>query len=89
MELKDLTHEAAMDVRGGANSISQSSVNYGASGVVRVGGGSFNGSPVTITSQVVQANLTEQAAQITDVYKRDTKLSLVGSQVFAGFPFAL
>lgn len=89
MELKDLNTEAAMDIRGGANRIKQSSVNYGATGAVTVGGGAFNGSPVTVSSQVVQANLTEQAAQITDVYRHDTKLSVVGSQIFAGFPFAL
>jgi hypothetical protein len=87
MNIQDLTTEAALDIRGGANFISQSSVNYGASGAVSVGGGAFNGSPVTISSQIVQANVTEQAAQITDVYQRDTKLSLTGSQIFAGLPF--
>ncbi|MEM1435670.1 MAG: hypothetical protein AAGG11_16545 [Pseudomonadota bacterium] len=87
MNIKDLTTEAALDIRGGANAISQSSVNYGATGVVSVGGGAFNGSPVTISSQVVQANLTEQAAQITDVYQRDTRIGIAGSQLFAGLPF--
>ena len=87
MNIKDLTTEAAKDVRGGSNFISQSSVNYGASGSVSVAGGAFNGSPVSITSQVVQANLTEQAAQITYVYERETRIALTGSQIFAGLPF--
>ncbi|MFK7913429.1 MAG: hypothetical protein AB8B93_05905 [Pseudomonadales bacterium] len=90
MELKDITNEAELaTIRGGYNSISQSSVNYGATGSVSVSGHGFNASPVDITSNVLQSNLTQQSAAIHDVYKRDTRLNVLGSQISAGFPFAL
>lgn len=87
MEFKDITVAAELkEVRGG-NAIIQNSENYGVTGLVSVGGYGFNGSPVTVSSSVLQANKTDQAAAISDVYKRDTKLSLTASQVFAGFPY--
>ncbi|MFK7913423.1 MAG: hypothetical protein AB8B93_05875 [Pseudomonadales bacterium] len=90
MELKDIAVEvsAMQEIRGGANSITQSSVNGPVTGVVSVGGGAFNMSPVTVTSMVGQSNLTSQQALIEDRDIHTTTIDVVGSQISAGFPFA-
>ena len=87
MEIRDLNSEVKMeDVRGG-NSISQSSYNGPVAGVVSVAPGFSNGSPTTVSSSVLQGNVTQQAAAIHDLDKTDVSVAVVGSQLFAGFPF--
>ena len=84
MELKDLTSEATMEVRGGSNAIVQSSFNGPTTGLVAVHGSKFNLSPVSVTSGVLQQNETVQMAAIDDLYKRDLSLTFDQSQLQLG-----
>ena len=84
MELKDLTHAAAKDVRGGSNYISQSSYNGPASALVGVHGSKFNLSPVSVASDVLQQNTTTQMAAIDDMKSHDLAISLDQSQLSLG-----
>lgn len=90
MELKDIAVAAELkSVRGGSNSITQSSVNGPATGAVTVAGHGFNLSPVSVTSMVGQANVTSQQALIEDHDSYSTSVGIVGSQIWAGFPFGV
>jgi outer membrane cobalamin receptor len=93
MEIKDIaaTVERMEEVRGG-NSIAQSNAVGGVVSAINVGGHGFNLSPVDVQSSVIQANETNQAAQIIDRDDYRSSLSLVGSQVnmdygWGRFPF--
>ena len=88
MELKDIAVAADLEtVRGGSNTIVQSSVNGPVSGAVAVGGLGFNLSPVNIQSTVGQANVTTQQALIEDYDLSTTTIDIMASQISAGFPF--
>jgi hypothetical protein len=84
MQLKDLTSEATMDIRGGSNSIGQSSYNGPALGQVGVHGSKFNLSPVSVTSDVLQQNSTVQMAAIDQLHSTDLNLSFDQSQLHLG-----
>ncbi len=88
MEIKDITVsvEKMEEVRGG-NSITQTSTNGYVAGAVAVGGWASNGSPNYVTSSVSQANLTSQQALIEDHDITTVDVDILGSQIFAGFPF--
>ncbi|MGI9326171.1 MAG: hypothetical protein ACR2PZ_13185 [Pseudomonadales bacterium] len=88
MEMKDIAVEleSMESVRGG-NAIVQNSVNGPVTGAVAVSGGGFNLSPVTVSSLVGQSNSTTQQALIEDHDIYSTSVEVVGSQIFAGFPF--
>lgn len=88
MEMKDIAVEleSMESVRGG-NAIVQNSVNGPVTGVVEVSGGGFNLSPVNVSSLVGQSNSTTQHALIEDHDFYSTSVDVVGSQIFAGFPF--
>ncbi|MEM1435663.1 MAG: hypothetical protein AAGG11_16510 [Pseudomonadota bacterium] len=88
MELKDIAVAADLEtVRGGSNTIVQSSVNGPVSGSVAVGGFGFNLSPVNIQSAVGQANVTTQQALIEDYDVSTTSIDIMASQLSVGFPF--
>lgn len=88
MELKDIEVTADLEtVRGGSNTIVQSSANGPVSGVVAVGGLGFNLSPVNVQSAVGQSNVTTQQALIEDYNLSTTSIDIMGSQIGIGFPF--
>ena len=89
MELKDIAVAADLEaVRGGSNTIVQSSVNGPATGAVSVSGFGFNLSPVDVQSTVAQGNVTTQQALIEDYDLSTTSIDIMASQISAGFPFS-